>query len=327
MVEREFLNKLVHRHYFRVVARVPAKKSEEVDNGMREVAAFTIARGYIAGFGVVPFEGENRESETVAVALGEFAFAVGFEQERQVDKCRHGVDPAECFVEQHVERSRWKPFFAADYMRHFHQVVVDDICKMVGWQVIGRFIQHLVVENIALDHYFATDKVVDLDISARLDAEAHHILGAFVEKAFHFVGGQRKGVAHRHTCRRIVLEIRSGGSGGFEFGGSVERNISLSGIEEHAGVLAIDVAAFALLVWAVRASFTYAFVYFNTEPCECLVDIIFGSGHETLGVGVFNTENHLAAMLAREKVVIKGCADTSDMERPRGRGGETHSYF
>ena len=81
-------------------------------------------------------------------------------------------------------------------------------------------------------------------------------------------------------------------------------------------MLAIDVAAFALLVWAVRASFTYAFVYFNTEPCECLVDIIFGSGHETLGVGVFNTENHLAAMLAREKVVIKGCADTSDMERP-----------
>ena len=69
-------------------------------------------------------------------------------------------------------------------------------------------------------------------------------------------------------------------------------------------MLAVYVAAFALLVRAEWATFAYAFVYADAQPCEGFVDIVFRSGYKTVGVGVFYAENHFAAVLAGEEVII-----------------------
>ena len=144
--EREEFYQFVYREYLFIVAGVPAQQGEEVDDGFGQIAGFAITRRYLSAFGVVPFEREDGEAEAVAVAFAQFAVALGFEQEGQMGKSGHGLFPAEGAVEQHVERSRGQPLFAADYMAHLHEVVVDDIGQVVGGQVVGRLVEYLVVE-------------------------------------------------------------------------------------------------------------------------------------------------------------------------------------
>ena len=54
VLKREFLDKLIHVHDFGIVAGVPAEQSQEVDHSLRQIAAFTVARGYLAALGSVP---------------------------------------------------------------------------------------------------------------------------------------------------------------------------------------------------------------------------------------------------------------------------------
>lgn len=59
----------------------------------------------------------------------------------------------------------------------------------------------------------------------------------------------------------------------------------------------------------------YAFVKFNTEPLELIKNILFCTRHETLAVGVLNTEQQLATMLACKEIIVKTCAHTTNVER------------
>ena len=92
-------------------------------------------------------------------------------------------------------------------------------------------------------------------------------------------------------------------------------------------MLAIYIAALALLVGAVRATFAHAFVDAYTEPGEGFVYIVLGAWHEALRVGVFDAENHLAAVLTGKEVIIEGRAYTADVEGACGRGGEAYAHF
>ena len=48
---------------------------------------------------------------------------------------------------------------------------------MVGGQLVGTLVEHLVVQNVALHHHFATNHVVYMNLLARINLETHHILG------------------------------------------------------------------------------------------------------------------------------------------------------
>ena len=61
-------------------------------------------------------------------------------------------------------------------MGDLHQVVVHDIGKMIGGQLVGTLIQHLVVYDVTLHTYLTTDQVVNEDLLTGLYLEAHHIL-------------------------------------------------------------------------------------------------------------------------------------------------------
>ncbi len=166
-----------------------------------------------------------------------------------------------------------------------------------------------------------------LHVAARLYFEANHVLVACVDKRLHLFCLHRQGVTHRHASRCVVLEVWYLGAFGLKLGGCVECYVCLACVEKHFYVFAVYVAAFALLVWSVRAAFAHAFVDAYSEPRKSLVDIVFGSRNETLGVGIFDSENHLAAMLTGEKIVVKRCADTAYVKRASGRGGEAHAHF
>jgi hypothetical protein len=52
-------------------------------------------------------------------------------------------------------------------------------------------------------------------------------------------------------------------------------------------MLAVYVTAFALFVWAIRASFPYAFINIDAKPCKGFIYIFFRSRDKPLGIGVF----------------------------------------
>ena len=161
-------------------------------------------------------------------------------------------------------------------------MVVDDVGEVIGGQVVGTLVEDFVVEDVRFDVHLVAQEVVDLDEASGLNLEAHHILLAVGDEALDFFGGEGQGVAHRHTRRGVVLEVGHFRALGLELLRGVEGDVSLAGVEEHFDVLAVDVTAFALLVGAVGASFADALVDADAQPCQGLVDVILGAGHETL---------------------------------------------
>ena len=66
------------------------------------------------------------------------------------------------------------------------------------------------------------------------------------------------------------------------------------------------------------------FVDLDAAPFERFEDIILGARHETLRIGVLDTEDHRAFVPAGEQVIIQCRADAPDVQGPGGTGCEPH---
>lgn len=275
----------------------------------------------------MPFQREYGEAKAVAVAFRKLAFAVGFEQKRQMGKAWHGVFPSEGAIEEYVEWGTWQPFFTANHVCDFHEVVVNDVGQVVSGELVSTLVKHLVIEHVRHDAHVATDDVVNVNLFARLDFEAHHILLSSFDEALGLLFAEGDRVAHHAARVGIILEILDFLALLRQFLWRVEGDVGLSSIEQQFDIFLIDVAAFALSVGAVFSAEADTFVKLYAEPSERLEDIVFRAGNEAVGVGVFDAEHEVAAVLACKEIVIEGCADTSDVQRSGGAGCEAHSHF
>ena len=277
----------------------------------------------------MPVEREDGEAEAVAVALAEFAVALGFEQQGQVGELRHGGLPAKGSVEHHVERGRRQPLFTTDDVGDLHQVVVDDVGQVVGGHAVALE-EHLVVQQAAVHGDVATDEVVHGDVKVLGELEAHHVGLAAVDATLHFVGAEGEAVLHPCAGGAVVLEglllsliFFALGLEGF---GPVEGVVGPAVGEQLLGILAVERLAVALTVGTEGTAEMDALVELDAQPIESLDDVLFGTRHKTGLVGVFYAQNHLAALLTGEEVVVEGGAHTADVKWPRGGGGEAYSY-
>ena len=81
-------------------------------------------------------------------------------------------------------------------MGYFHQMVVNNVGKMISGKTIRGFIENLIVKNRRVYDNFAANHVVNMNIFAALDFKTHHVLRTLVNEFFHFLGRKRKRVAH-----------------------------------------------------------------------------------------------------------------------------------
>ena len=189
MVEREFGDEFIHAHHLGVVAWIPAEKGEEIHHSLGNISAFAVSAGCLTAFRVVPQQREHGKTKAVAVALAQLALSVGLEQQRQMHEFGHRVGPTESFVEKHMQRRARQPLLATNNVRDLHEMVIDYICQMVGGQVVGTLIEHLVVEDVAFNCHKAADTVVDLHITSRIDFEPHNIFLPVGNHFLHFFSG------------------------------------------------------------------------------------------------------------------------------------------
>lgn len=109
---------------------------------------------------------------------------------------------------------------------------------------------------------------------------------------------------------------------GVQLLGSIKSVVGPSGLHELFRVFQVDVAPLALAVRRMRAADADTLVDLDAAPLERLEDILLGTRHETLRVGIFDTKNHRTAVPTREQVVIKRRTYAADMQRPCRAGAK-----
>src|SRR5690606_37557044 len=83
--------------------------------------------------------------------------------------------------------------------------------------------------------------------------------------------------------------------------------------DQFVRMLLVDLVALALPVRTVRATDVGAFVPLDTQPAQCVVDLLFGFAGRAQLVGVLDAQDELAAVLAGEAEVEQRDIGGTDM--------------
>jgi hypothetical protein len=153
-----------------------------------------------------------------------------------------------------MERSTWQPFLATDNVRDLHEVVVNDVGKVIGRKLVGTLIEHLVVEDVALDANLTADKVINENLLTRLDLEADNILLAVGNKLVNLLARHTQGVAHLQAGMRIILEVLNLGTLSLKFLRGIECDVCLTVCKKLLDISLVDVAALTLAVRTMVAT-------------------------------------------------------------------------
>ena len=89
------------------------------------------------------------------------------------------------------------------------------------------------------------------------------------------------------------------------FGGGV-RLVGVAGFQQTLRDVGVDVASFALPVWAVRTADVGAFVVVDAEPLHRIEELVVGLLGVTGGIGVFDAEDDLAVVVTGVRPVEQG---------------------
>ncbi len=203
-VEIEGRHEFLQGENFLVGTGVPAQEGQHVDKSLGVEAALAVARSSFAGLFVVPVQRENGEAEAVAVTLGQFAVAIGTQEEGEV--CKFGLFPLKKAVEQHVQRSRGQPFFAADHVGDVHGVVIDDVGQVVGGHAVALE-EDFVVQVQGVDAYPAADAVFKFYFLIAGHFDPNDIGLAGVQTTLHLFFGKGERIFHGRTGDAVVLPV------------------------------------------------------------------------------------------------------------------------
>ena len=104
-IQREVLYQLLHCVHFFIATAVPSEQGQEINHSLRQVTALAVTGRNCTIFLVMELQRENRKTETITIPFTQFAIPIGFEQQRQVSKLRHGLFPTEGTVKKYMQRS------------------------------------------------------------------------------------------------------------------------------------------------------------------------------------------------------------------------------
>jgi len=206
--------------------------------------------------------------------------------------------------------SAGKPFFSPEGVGNLHQVVVHDYGQVISGHPV-RLEENFIVDAVGGKGDFSPDEVGEMNVFSGHDLDTYDMRGACIQQSLNFFGRQGEGVLH--FCAKNMVVLGGGvlgclvaGTHFFELLGGIECIIGMSLVHQLLSVLVIESfrLALALAIGAIAAGTKGAFVGVEAAPGETIEDIFLGSGYVAALVGVFNTEDEIATVLACEKVVI-----------------------
>ena len=172
------------------------------------------------------------------------------------------------------------------------------------------------------------DDVVHLYVFVLGHFEADNPLVAALDACLDFVGREGKRCLEVGAYGAIVGKGFALGFGLFaeavQLLGTVESIVGPAVIYELLSILKVNLFAFALTIGGMRSTLFHTLIGLNAAPFEALDYVSLGTRHKALAVGIFNTQNEVAFVLASKKIIIECCADTSDVECSGGTGCKTY---
>ncbi len=200
--------------------------------------------------------------------------------------------PAEVRVEQQMLGRARDPLFAAKDVRDLHQMVVDDVCEVVGRHPV-RLDQHLHVDAGVLELDRPPAKILyDARSLARND-HAHDVRLARGFPARDLL--RRIGAAQAVVARRLV----GGALGDAHLIQTLRRAEAFKGVtrrKQLLDVLAINRGALALTIRAVRAADVRAFIPIEPAPAQRLQDRPLALAGAARSIGILDAQDELAAV-------------------------------
>ena len=209
--------------------------------------------------------------------------------------------PAEAFVEKVVLGSRREVLAAADDMRDAHQVVVDNIGKVIGGKAVPLQ-KDLVVERIVGDRDVSERSVVEGRRSLKRDLLADDVRLA----RFRPLQGLRR---IQRTAGILVLfksglGVRTVGSLFLFCCLVAEAVVSVALFDQHLRILLIGTAALGLDIRSDRSADVRTFVVLQSALLQRPVDHLCGALDLAALVRVFKTENEISSRLLCDQVGI-----------------------
>ena len=274
--------------------RAPAEKRHIVENSGGEIALGN--QVLIAG---------------VAMALGHLVLAITHDG-RAVDIGRDV--PAEGFVEKIILRRGGKILAAAHDVGDAHQMVVNDICKVIRGKTVG-FQKHLILELLVFDRNVAERHVVERGRALLRDAltDDKGLCGGNSRFCF----GKREIPAGADVLFDLlaVRFVR-----GFFFRFLAEAVVCAALFAQKFCILAEEVAPLRLDIGTHGAAHIRTFIVRQAAFCHGLVDHVDRAVDQTALIGVFDAENELTAKVAGDEPGIECRSQVADMHIARGTG-------
>ena len=224
-----------------------------------------------------------------------------------------GHVPAEGMVQQVVLGGGGEILAAPHHMGDAHQMVVDDVGKIVGRQAVPLQ-QHLIVQRAVLHGNVSEDGIVE-----RGGARLGDLLPDDV------------GLTGLHAAQGVLQRQIAAGIGGAVklaavlLGGALfaEAVVCAAFFRQQLGIPAVGVPPLGLDVGCHRAAHIGALVMVQAALGHGAVDDIHRALHQTALVRVLNTEDERAAVAAGDEPGIQRRAQVAHVHIAGGRGGET----
>ena len=248
------------------------------------------------------------------MALGHFVVRVAHDG-RAVDIARHV--PAETLVQKVVLRRAGEILAAAHDVGDAHEMIVNDVCKVVGREPVALD-EHLIVEIGVRRGDVAEDLVVERRFALVGDLLADDPRHTGVKTALHLFRGKiAAGVVLAGEVAGILLG----------FGLVAEAIIGVAALHEALGVGKIGVAPLGLHIRADRTADVGAFVVVKTAVAQRFINDLDRALYLAGLVGVLNAEQELAVRVAGDAPGVERRAQIAHVHIPRGARREAGAYL
>ena len=175
-----------------------------------------------------------------------------------------------------------------------HEVVVDDICKVIGRQSVTLY-EHLIVKGLVLNGDIAENFVME---------GGRALLGDALADDMRFTGGG--------TAVALLLAHAAAGVGDLfkacilvSLALFAEAAVGAALFDQKLGVFAVKPAALGLDIRAYGASDIRAFVMIKAALCQRAVDYIDCTLDKALLVGILDAQDKLALVVAGDEPCVQ----------------------
>ena len=236
-----------------------------------------------------------------------------------------GRRQAERLVDQYLARGVGQVVVAAEDMRDAHVSIVADHGEIVRRATVGAHEDHI-VHDVSRERNRAVHRIVEGDgavVTRHLKAPHVRLAG--------FDAPRRLGGVEVAACTIISLVCLTCIFGclalGIEFLFGAEARIHRTALLQALERLGVGTHALHLEIRTGIAAHFGSFVPREPQPLHRVQDDVDVFFRGTLGIGVLDAQNEIAAHGARERPIEDRGARSADVKAPRWRGRETNSYL